>query len=55
MYTPGQKASIKAPLSLSRIMVLDAGRIVEYAPPGELLDNKKSSFYFLAKDAGLTE
>ncbi len=43
-------------LSLSAqcsIMVLDNGRIVEYDPPGELLTNKKSAFYSMAKDAGL--
>ena len=35
------------------IMVLDAGRIVEYAPPSDLLNNKSGVFYSLAKDAGL--
>ena len=34
-------------------MVLDAGRIVEYAPPSDLLNNKKTIFYSMAKDAGL--
>ena len=36
------------------VMVLDAGRIVEYDPPAELLSNKNTVFYSMAKDAGLT-
>ncbi|KRX74827.1 Multidrug resistance-associated protein 1 [Trichinella sp. T6] len=36
-----------------RIMVLDAGRIAEFEPPQQLLDNKNSIFYSMAKDAGL--
>jgi len=35
------------------VMLLDNGRMVEYSPPGELLSNKKSSFYAMAKDAGI--
>ena len=41
------------PLSSRSVMVLDNGRISEYASPGELLTNKKSAFYSMAKDAGL--
>ena len=36
-----------------RIVVLDNGRIVEYDPPSELLANRKSLFFSMAKDAGL--
>jgi ABC-type multidrug transport system fused ATPase/permease subunit len=35
------------------VMLLDAGRIVEYNPPAQLLGDKKSSFYAMAKDANL--
>ena len=34
-------------------MVLDAGRVVEFDPPADLLDNKNTVFYSMAKDAGL--
>ncbi len=34
-------------------MVLDQGEIREYAPPSELLANKQSIFYGMARDAGL--
>ena len=37
----------------SSVMVLDAGTIIEYDPPAELLGNRKSTFYSMAKDAGL--
>ena len=37
----------------SSVMVLDAGRIIEYESPTDLLGNKKSTFYSMAKDAGL--
>lgn len=36
-----------------RVIVLDAGRVKEFAAPNELLSDKKSSFYSMAKDAGL--
>ena len=38
---------------LYRVIVLDAGRVKEFAAPNELLSDKKSSFYSMAKDAGL--
>jgi len=37
----------------NRVLVLDHGEIKEYAPPSELLANKQSIFYGMAKDAGL--
>ena len=40
-------------LLLFSIMVLDAGRIVEFDPPDELLSNKNGVFFSMAKDAGL--
>ena len=38
-----------------RVMVLDAGRVVELGSPSELLSKPESVFYGLAKDAGLVE
>ena len=35
------------------VMVLGAGRVLEYAPPAELLANSSSVFYSMARDAGL--
>ncbi|CAG9578809.1 unnamed protein product [Danaus chrysippus] len=37
----------------TRVMVLDRGQLVEYAPPQQLLQDKNSIFYGMAKDAGL--
>lgn len=38
---------------LSRIMVMDAGVVQEFSKPGDLLADKTSLFYGMAKDAGL--
>ncbi|KAK7487177.1 hypothetical protein BaRGS_00021529 [Batillaria attramentaria] len=40
-------------MDYDRILVMDAGEVVEYAPPQELLADEKSAFYSMAKDAGL--
>ena len=37
-----------------RILVLEAGRVVEYGHTQVLLTNKRSELYRLAKEAGLT-
>jgi ATP-binding cassette subfamily C (CFTR/MRP) protein 1 len=37
-----------------RVMVLDAGRIVEFASPNELLQDQNGVFYGMCKAAGLT-
>ncbi|XP_063822466.1 multidrug resistance-associated protein 1 isoform X1 [Ostrinia nubilalis] len=37
----------------TKVMVLDRGQLVEYAPPQQLLQDKNSIFYGMAKDAGL--
>ena len=36
-----------------RVMVLDAGRIVEFAPPKELLQRRDGIFYGMCRAAGL--
>jgi len=36
-----------------RVLVLDKGEIREFAAPTDLLANKQSIFYGMAKDAGL--
>ncbi|XP_034128594.1 multidrug resistance-associated protein 1 isoform X6 [Drosophila guanche] len=36
-----------------KVIVLDKGQITEFASPTELLDNPKSAFYSMAKDANL--
>uniref|UniRef100_A0A182PLM5 Multidrug resistance-associated protein 1 n=1 Tax=Anopheles epiroticus TaxID=199890 RepID=A0A182PLM5_9DIPT len=38
-----------------KVIVLDKGQIVEFAPPAELLQSKTSAFYSMAKDAGLVK
>lgn len=40
-------------MDYDRILVLDKGEIVEFESPGKLLDNPKSVFYGMAKDANL--
>ncbi|KAL8598047.1 Canalicular multispecific organic anion transporter 2 [Nucella lapillus] len=40
-------------MDYDRVMVMDAGQVKEFAPPGVLLSNKKSEFYAMSKDAGL--
>lgn len=37
-----------------RVMVLDAGKIVEFDSPDNLLE-KQGHFYSMAKDAGITK
>ena len=37
----------------NRVMVLDQGRIAEFDTPDNLLANKQSIFYGMAKNAGL--
>jgi ATP-binding cassette subfamily C (CFTR/MRP) protein 1 len=39
--------------SYSRVLVLDAGRVVEFDSPKVLMDNKESAFYALARESGL--
>lgn len=36
-----------------RVIVMDKGEIIEFASPNELLQNKNSTFYSMAKDANL--
>ncbi|XP_075974897.1 multidrug resistance-associated protein 1-like isoform X2 [Anticarsia gemmatalis] len=39
----------------TKVMVLDKGRLVEFAPPEQLLQDKNSLFHNMAKDAGLVK
>ncbi|KAG0044636.1 hypothetical protein BGZ83_010140 [Gryganskiella cystojenkinii] len=43
---------IKTVMDSDQILVLDQGRVLEYAPPKVLLQDKGSMFYSLAKQAG---
>ncbi|CAH1784702.1 unnamed protein product [Owenia fusiformis] len=40
-------------MDYDRVMLLDAGKVVEYDSPSQLLSNKDGIFYSMAKDAGL--
>ncbi|XP_067624098.1 multidrug resistance-associated protein 1 isoform X4 [Eurosta solidaginis] len=40
-------------LDSDKVIVLDKGEVTEFASPTELLDNPKSAFYSMAKDANL--
>ena len=40
-------------LESDRVLVLDAGRVLEFDTPKNLLANKQSSFHSLAAEAGL--
>ena len=39
----------------NRVMVLDQGQILEFDTPENLMKNKDSQFYSMAKNAGLTK
>ena len=42
-------------LDSSKVMVLDAGKIVEFDTPETLLNNNRTIFYGMAKEAGLIQ
>lgn len=41
-------------MSSDRVIVLDAGQIVEFGSPAELLQNSQGVFHGMCKAAGLT-
>nr|XP_029724825.1 multidrug resistance-associated protein 1-like isoform X4 [Aedes albopictus] len=42
-------------MDYDKVIILDKGQISEFAAPSELLQNKSSAFYSMAKDAGLVK
>jgi len=42
-------------LDSDRVMVLDAGKLVEFDSPKALLENKESLFYAMAAEAGVED
>ena len=44
---------LKTIMDSDKILVLDAGKVKEFDSPENLLDDATSSFYSMAKDAGL--
>ncbi len=44
---------LKTIMDSDKILVLDAGKVKEFDTPENLLDDVNSSFYSMAKDAGL--
>ncbi len=44
---------LKTILDSTKILVLDAGKVLEMDSPTALLDNPKSAFYSLCKEAGI--
>lgn len=40
-------------LESDRVLVLDAGKVIEFDTPKKLLANQQSSFHSLAAEAGL--
>ena len=51
--TLGGWVSVNTILESDRVLVLDAGKVIEFDTPQTLLANKQSSFYSLAAEAGL--